>query len=70
MSSGAAAAAGPKLQHAIRSKAGVAAFWGASEVSKIDGFAGYVITACFPGIAVPTTVLINMNHLHHLVSSS
>eukprot|EP00026_Physarum_polycephalum_P002263 Phypoly_transcript_02269.p1 GENE.Phypoly_transcript_02269~~Phypoly_transcript_02269.p1 ORF type:complete len:634 (+),score=118.93 Phypoly_transcript_02269:977-2878(+) len=33
--------AGPKLQHAIRSKAGVAAFWGASDgVAKVDGFAG------------------------------
>jgi hypothetical protein len=44
MSSG---AAGPKLQHAIRSKAGVGAFWGptsADGVTKVDGFSGYVYT--------------------------
>lgn len=41
MSGGAGAAAGPRLQHAIRSKAGVAAFWGASDgVAKVEGFAG------------------------------
>ena len=44
MSNVGAAPGGPKLQHAIRSKAGVAAFWGPADagVNKVDGFAGYV----------------------------
>jgi hypothetical protein len=70
MSSGAApaaaAAAGPKLQHAIRSKTGVAAFWGPASVdgvTKVDGFSGYVpLFACVHLSTTPTFTITHITY--------